>query len=74
MCDIAGRLTWIAAYGGLGYLVGSQWEAFYSLVACYGGWLVGVIALSCGTCYLFRRVRRSAPKIPTKTLRVGADP
>ena len=24
-CDVAGRLTWLALYGGLGYIAGQQW-------------------------------------------------
>jgi membrane protein DedA with SNARE-associated domain len=41
--DIAGRVTWLLLYGGLGYLFSSQWQAVTALLSTYGLW-VGVAA------------------------------
>lgn len=59
--DIAGELTWIVLYGGLGYLFGSQWEAVSQFISDFSGLLVGVIAFSIGIYILIRRHRQSRP-------------
>jgi membrane protein DedA with SNARE-associated domain len=41
--DVAGRVTWLLLYGGLGYLFSSQWQAVTTLLSTYGLW-VGVAA------------------------------
>lgn len=40
----AGRATWIGLYGGLGYVLGDQWQSARQLIDGYGPWL-GALAL-----------------------------
>lgn len=53
--DAAGELTWVALYGGLGYVFGSQWELINQFVSDFSGLLVGVVMLGGGAYVLFRR-------------------
>jgi membrane protein DedA with SNARE-associated domain len=55
--DVAGRLTWLALYGGLGYIVGQQWPAFSQAISRYGLWL-GIAAVTGAG--LYPLVRRAA--------------
>ncbi len=57
--DVAGEVTWIVLYVGLGYAVGSQWEMISQLVGDFSGLLVGLAALGAGV-YLFIRRQRGA--------------
>lgn len=43
-CVAAGRLVWIAVYGGLGYISGSQWQMVAGALGEYGPWLAAVAA------------------------------
>lgn len=52
--DVAGEITWILLYGGLGYLFGNQWELISQLISDFSGLLIGVVILSVGL-YLFMR-------------------
>lgn len=56
--DVAGELTWLALYGGLGYIFGSQWELISQFISDFSGLLVGVVALGAGVYILLRRRRR----------------
>jgi len=56
--DVAGELTWMVLYGGLGYLVGSQWELIGQFVGDFSGLLVGLVALGAGVYLLVRRQRQ----------------
>ena len=56
--DVAGEVTWIVLYGGLGYGVGSQWELISQFVGDFSGLLVGLVALGAGVYLLVRRQRR----------------
>jgi membrane protein DedA with SNARE-associated domain len=57
--DVAGRVTWLLLYGGLGYLFCSQWQAVTALLSSYGIWL----GLAAGAAFLLaqliRRLRRA---------------
>jgi membrane protein DedA with SNARE-associated domain len=53
--DVAGELTWIGLYGGLGYTFGSQWESISQFVSDYSGWLGGLVAVGAGVYFLVRR-------------------
>jgi membrane-associated protein len=55
--DAAGEATWVAIFGGLGYLFGSQWELVSQFVGDYSGLLVGVLVLGVGAYLLIRRLR-----------------
>ncbi|MCI0643390.1 MAG: VTT domain-containing protein [Chloroflexi bacterium] len=53
--DVAGEVTWIVLFGGLGYLFGSQWEAINQFISDFSGLLVGVVAFGAGVYILLRR-------------------
>ncbi|GAB4396491.1 MAG: hypothetical protein OHK0052_17860 [Anaerolineales bacterium] len=43
--DAAGELMWFGLYGGMGYVVGSQWETLSALVQDFGGFVAGAALL-----------------------------
>ena len=57
--DVAGRVTWILLYGGLGYAAGSQWAAVSQAISTYSLWLGAVVAAGFGIYYLLRRWRQA---------------
>ncbi len=59
IADITGRATWILLYGGLGYLVGSQWQAAAQDAREHRALLALVTAVIIAVYFLFRRWRRS---------------
>ncbi len=48
MYDIAGEITWIVLYGGLGYAFGSQWELVSEFLGNFGGLILGVVIFAAG--------------------------
>jgi len=46
--DIAGEITWILLYGGLGFWFGSQWEVVSNFISNFGGLVLGLILLGIG--------------------------
>ena len=52
---IAGETIWIFAYGGLGYLFGSQWELISQFLSDFGGLALGLVLLGGGIYYLIRQ-------------------
>jgi membrane-associated protein len=56
----AGELTWLLAYGALGYVFGSQWEAVSDLISNFSGVLVGLLIAGAGAYTLIRWQRRPA--------------
>ncbi len=52
--DVAGEITWILLYGGLGYAFGSQWELISEVISNFTGLIVGVLLLGLGIYLLFR--------------------
>jgi membrane protein DedA with SNARE-associated domain len=56
----AGEVTWLGAYGGLGYAFGSQWELISQFMSDFSGLLVGVAALGAGVYFLvyYQRTRK----------------
>jgi membrane protein DedA with SNARE-associated domain len=56
--DIAGELTWLALYGGLGYLFGSEWELVSQFISDFGGALLGVVILIVGI-YMSLKTRKA---------------
>ncbi|MFC1976043.1 DedA family protein [Chloroflexota bacterium] len=58
--DVAGELTWLALYGGLGYTFGSQWELISQFISDFSGLLVGIVILGTGIYFLVRRLRARA--------------
>ena len=57
--DVAGELTWILLYGGLGYAFGSQWELISEVISNFTGLILGVVLLGAGV-YLLLRFRGGA--------------
>lgn len=43
--DAVGELVWFVLYGGMGYVVGSQWEVLSALVQDFGGFAAGAALL-----------------------------
>ena len=59
--DIAGELTWILLYGGLGYLAGSQWELISQIIRDYSSLIMTLLSLGFGL-YFLTRSRLNAQK------------
>ena len=55
-----GELTWLAVYGGLGYLFGSQWELVSDFLNNFGGFALGLVLLVVGGMYALRTFGPSA--------------
>lgn len=50
--DLAGEITWLAIYGGLGYTFGSQWDLLNQWLSDYSGWVGGLIIAGIGIYFL----------------------
>lgn len=62
--DALGELTWLLLYGGLGYVLGSQWETASQVLAASGQWLALLAALLLGLALLARmRLQRRQPAL-----------
>lgn len=62
--DVAGELTWLLVYGGLGYSFGSQWQEAGQMVSSYSGWL-GITAVAAIAGYwLVPRLLKPIPFYP----------
>jgi len=59
LADMLGELTWMALYGGLGYVFASQWELVHALLADFSGFALGAAVLAVGV-YLLVKAGRSA--------------
>ena len=55
--DSLGELTWIALYGGLGYLFGSQWELVSEFISNFGGLILGLVIVAGGIWLWRKRLR-----------------
>jgi membrane-associated protein len=55
-----GELTWLAVYGTLGYLFGSQWEAVSDFISNFSGVLIGLLIAGVGAYALLRWQSQSA--------------
>lgn len=58
--DVAGEVTWLIVFGGLGYIFGSQWEYVSNFISDFSGLIVGVFVLLMGVVYLLRRPKSEA--------------
>ncbi|HKZ71346.1 MAG TPA: VTT domain-containing protein [Anaerolineales bacterium] len=56
--DVAGEVIWVVLFGGIGYIVGSQWELISQLVSDFSGLLVGLLILGVGVYFLLRSLRQ----------------
>ncbi|MDD2922975.1 MAG: VTT domain-containing protein [Anaerolineales bacterium] len=57
--DIAGEVTWIILYGGLGYAFGSQWEIVSEFLGNFGGLILGVAIFGFGVSQLIKRQKQN---------------
>lgn len=57
--DVAGEVTWLLLYGGLGYVFASQWQLINRYTNNFSGWLVGMVVLGIGIYFLIWRQRRN---------------
>jgi membrane protein DedA with SNARE-associated domain len=53
--DLAGEITWLLLFGGVGYAFSSQWEALAEFISNFSGVLVGIALLGAGIYLIFRR-------------------
>lgn len=58
--DVAGELTWLVLYGGLGYIFSSRWELMVEVIGNYSYWLGSVAAVGIGFYFLIRYLHSSA--------------
>ena len=56
--DVAGEVIWVVLFGGIGYIVGSQWELISQFVSDFSGLLVGLLILGVGVYFLLRSLRQ----------------
>jgi membrane-associated protein len=57
---LAGEATWIAVYGGLGYLFGNQWELISDFLVNFGGFALGIAVFSAGVYFFLARQKKHA--------------
>ena len=69
--DVAGEITWLVLYGGLGYTFGNQWEAISEFVSDSTGYLVAAAAVGMVVYYLIghQRRQRNAQFYPASLVR-----
>jgi membrane protein DedA with SNARE-associated domain/UDP-2,3-diacylglucosamine pyrophosphatase LpxH len=66
--DVAGEVTWLLLYGGLGYAFASQWQLINQFLNEFSGWLVGGIGAGVGV-YLLTRAGIWTWSVPQITRR-----
>jgi len=76
--DLAGEITWVALYGGLGYFFGGSWEYISQLISDLSGLLVGVAIFAGGLVLVVRWWRQPqsteveiTPEVVTGSLEAG---
>jgi membrane protein DedA with SNARE-associated domain/UDP-2,3-diacylglucosamine pyrophosphatase LpxH len=67
--DVAGEMTWLLLYGGLGYAFASQWQTINQIINDLSGWLVGALVAGMGIYFLASRLGRWTWPVPHITLR-----
>lgn len=55
--DVAGEVTWLVLFGGLGYTFSSRLEGMNELISNFSGVLVGVVIFIVGIFIIFRKKR-----------------
>jgi membrane protein DedA with SNARE-associated domain len=63
--DVAGEVTWVMVYGGLGYAFGSQWELISQFISDFSGLILGVAVLGAGLFLVFHWKRQPADSVST---------
>lgn len=59
--DVAGRVGWLALYGGLGYLFYHQWQAISQAIGQYGLWLGAAVVVGVGVLLTTTAQRHKEP-------------
>jgi membrane-associated protein len=59
--DVAGEITWILLYGGLGYIFGDQWDLITELFTNFSGLIMSILVIAVGVYLLVRYSRRPQP-------------
>jgi membrane protein DedA with SNARE-associated domain len=54
LIDLSGELLWVSIYGGIGFALGSQWQAASQFVSDFSGLILGVVLLIVGIALAFR--------------------
>lgn len=60
--DLAGEVTWIALFGGLGYAFGDQWELIGEFISNFSGLIVSLLAIGAGVYLVARFWRKPKPQ------------
>ena len=71
--DVAGEMTWLLLYGGLGYAFASQWQTLSQLMGELSGWLAGALVVGMGIYFLARRARPWTWPLPRISLTPGLN-
>ena len=68
----AGRVTWIGLYGGLGYVLGSQWQLARRLIDGYGPWFSALVLGGLGLALVGRHLsqRRRGKRLAARALAI----
>ena len=69
--DVAGEITWLLLYGGLGYLFGRHWQTATQIISDYSIYLTGVVIIV-ATAYFLVRYRRRGQIVLQKLAPVQA--
>jgi membrane protein DedA with SNARE-associated domain/UDP-2,3-diacylglucosamine pyrophosphatase LpxH len=67
--DVAGEMTWLLLYGGLGYAFASQWQTINQIINDSSGWLVGGVVAAIGLYVLTSRARPWTWRLPRISLK-----
>ena len=57
--DVAGTLSFLLLFGGLGFAFGDQWQIISQALSRYIGWIAGVLVVGIGFYFLLRHLQRN---------------
>jgi hypothetical protein len=67
--DVAGEMTWLLLYGGLGYAFASQWQTINQVINDSSGWRVGGVVAAMGAYVLTNRASAWTWRLPRISLK-----
>lgn len=62
--DLAGEITWLVLYGGIGYAFGNQWQTVSQFINDNSGYVVGITVVGMGTYFVYRYLRQRQGLVP----------
>ena len=65
LIDLSGEVLWISIYGGIGFALGSQWQAASQFISDFSGLILGVALLIVGIVLAARYLWRRGDAQPT---------